>query len=52
MKNWKTTVAGVVAGVVYAWANSAENDPKKLLVSLALVAFGILCKDFNHPDGQ
>jgi len=47
VKNWKTTLAGMVAAGVYAWATSAAKDPKQLLVAVAIAVFGAVCKDFN-----
>ena len=48
MKNWKTTVAGLVVAAVYAWANSAETDPKKIAVAIAIAIFGALAKDHSN----
>lgn len=46
--NWKTTVAGLIAGVAMAAANYAgPNTWQGYLAALGPVAIGILAKDFN-----
>ena len=47
--NWKTTVAGIAAGLLNAWAGGGLNldnpDFKALLASAAIAALGWLAKD-------
>jgi hypothetical protein len=48
VQNWKTTLAGLIGGLVMAWANYAgPNTWQGYLAALAPVAIGILAKDFN-----
>ncbi len=49
MKNWKTTLFGVAAGVLNLFANGAGW--KQVLYSLAVAGLGILAKDFNVTGG-
>jgi hypothetical protein len=43
MKDWKTTLAGIGAGVLNLIANGANW--KQVLVSLAVAGLGLLSKD-------
>ena len=51
--NWKTTIIGVVAAVLNYFASLGANLPQTpedwghVLLSAALVGFGVLAKDFN-----
>lgn len=47
MKNWKTTLAGVIAAVGYALANLDTFTWKTALVAAALAIWGAVSKDFN-----
>lgn len=55
MKNWKTTVCGLV-GAIGAWA-ATQVDPSwlptvgKILVSLSIAALGFFAKDSNVTGG-
>lgn len=45
MKNWKTTVAGIVLAVAHVAVNGVGW--KQLLVAAAMAAVGALAKDHN-----
>jgi len=48
MKNWKTTITGVLAGIallVYAWATKGAIDPQTLLIAGGLITGGVLSSD-------
>lgn len=54
MRNWKTTLAGMIPGVilfVYGFLQGLQAgkpfDLKDMLIGLALAALGALAKDFN-----
>lgn len=49
MKNWKTTVLGLVAGFLNLYASGM--NPKAAAVSVALAAFGMVAKDSNVTGG-
>jgi hypothetical protein len=45
-KNWKTTLAGVLAAVAHVTVNGVGW--KQLLVAVAMAAVGALAKDHNN----
>lgn len=50
MKNWKTTLAGVITGtgiVVLDLFEKGVTDPKTVIVAAGLAFFGYLSKDFD-----
>ena len=52
MPNWKTTLAGLIAGIAVAFANYAgPNTWQGYLAALGPVVIGILAKDFNVTGG-
>ena len=52
MPNWKTTIAGLIAGLAVAYANySGPNTWQGYIAALGPVAIGILAKDFNVTGG-
>lgn len=52
MANWKTALAGLLAGLAVAWANySGPNTWQGYVSALGPVAVGLLAKDFNVTGG-
>jgi hypothetical protein len=49
MKNWKTTVAGFVAGFLQLYAGGMNL--KSAAIATALAALGLLAKDRNVTGG-
>lgn len=47
--NWKTTLAGILTGAVYAATN--QTDWKHLLMAFLFALVGLLAKDFNVTGG-
>jgi len=53
MKNWKTTVAGLLTALIMAAANySGPNTWQGYLACLGPVAIGFLAKDFDTHSTQ
>lgn len=52
-KNWKTTVAGVAAGALYAFLAALQGGfkPQDAAVAAGLAAIGTLAKDHNVTGG-
>lgn len=46
MKNWKTTVAGLVYAIAHVSVNGVGW--KSLVAAAAVALMGALAKDFNH----
>lgn len=42
-KDWRTTVAGILAGGLHLW--TAGASPKSVLASISLALIGLLAKD-------
>ena len=58
MKNWRTTVTGVLGGIsifLYDFLTGLQAgkpfDPKALIIGLVLVILGIVAKDFSTTGG-
>lgn len=54
MKNWKTTIAGVIGAVVTTAVTLYQTgtlDIKTIVTACALAAIGILAKDLNVTGG-
>lgn len=54
MKNWKTTLAGMLSAGLYAGMAYAQNgglEPKELAIVAGLAALGVLAKDLNVTGG-
>ena len=49
MKNWKTTLFGIGAGVLNMFANG--TNWKQVLLSAAVAAMGMFAKDHNVSGG-
>ncbi len=47
LTNWKTSLAGIIAGALQLFAQGVNW--KTILVSVATAAIGIFAKDFNAP---
>lgn len=47
MKNWRTTVAGILAGTAQLWASGGFDESRidSWIAALLLTAVGILAKD-------
>lgn len=43
VQNWKTSLAGIVAGVVFAMTN--QHDWKHVVIALAMALTGVLAHD-------
>lgn len=50
MKNWKTTLAGMLSAAGYAALTAMQNgtlEPRDLAIIAGLAAVGVLAKDLN-----
>lgn len=55
MKNWKTTLIGVLLGVgtfLEPIINTGHIDVAKTILGALMVALGIVAKDFNVTGGS
>lgn len=59
MNSWKTTIAGVLGGVIYfvysyleALQAGTAFDTKDFIIGLLLAILGVLAKDFNVSGGK
>jgi hypothetical protein len=50
MKNWKTSLAGLGAGILNLLANG--HNWKQVLLSAAVAALGLVGKDLNVTGGS
>ena len=54
MKNWKTTLVGVVSAALYAavaYIQSGRIEPKEIAIAAGIAALGALAKDLNVTGG-
>jgi hypothetical protein len=54
MKNWKTTLTGVLGAILYAifpLFQGGQVAPKDLIIAAAVAGIGALSKDFNVTGG-
>lgn len=51
MKNWRTTLAGLLVGAASV-AQSGASDWKSWAVGLGIVALGVFAKDAKTPANQ
>lgn len=50
MKNWKTTLAGAIAGGLIAiqpYLETGTFEIKEIILGFAIAFFGVVAKDFN-----
>jgi hypothetical protein len=54
MKNWKTTLIGILTAIGYTILDSFQKgsvDPKTILISAGFAILGGFSKDFNVTGG-
>lgn len=55
MRNWKTTVIGVIGAIANALVTLLQTgtiDAKTAIISCAIAALGVVSKDFNVSHTQ
>ena len=52
MKNWQTTLTGIVGGLLTAYANGGFHDWKGLAQGAFVALLGLVAKDHNVTGGN
>lgn len=49
LKNWKTTLSGVITGAALGYAGYTTGNPELIIAGATAAAGGILSKDVKSP---